>query len=377
MRASASVEASRLRFGTVERGDLVRDVAVQGRIVAASHPTLFSPVRGIVTLEVREGERIREGQLLATIESPELESRRDQESATLAAFRSALGRQRIEARQTELQNRQDVDLATVTLEAARRELERAELTFAEGLINRIDYEKAHDDAKIAELELEHAREKLIADQERLAFEVEDARQQVERQRLVLLDVERRLQELEITAPFGGLVATISVEDRDSVAEHQALLGVVDLSLFEIEVGIPEAYADDALPGIAAELRVDGGLVAGTLTRVSPEVQGSQVLGTLEFLDRAPAGLRQNQRVTARLLLEERRGVVKVPRGAFLEGGGNQLYVVRDGAVELRPVRLGATSVTEVEVLEGLEPGDRVVLSDMSRFDNAATILLRD
>ena len=86
--SETSIAISRVRIGTVTRGDLIRDVSVEGRIVAAFHPTLFSPASGIVRLLVKEGEVVTAGQELALVESPELESRLQQERSNLLARQS-------------------------------------------------------------------------------------------------------------------------------------------------------------------------------------------------------------------------------------------------------------------------------------------------
>jgi len=96
-----------------------------------------------------------------------------------------------------------------------------------------------------------------------------------------------------------------------------------------------------------------------------------------FSERAPEGLKQNQRVSTRILFETRRDVVKVPRGPFLESGAGQLaYRVEDGIATLTPIQIGAISVSEVEILSGLEIGDRIILSETARFEGAKKILLR-
>src|SRR5687767_15067128 len=109
--ADRAVDANRLRVADVVRGDLERDVSAQGRIVAALHPTLFSPAQGIVALDVKAGSAVKQGQLLARVDSPELQSRLVQERSTLASLQSDLGRQEIAARQA-------VDVLTMRLAAA-------------------------------------------------------------------------------------------------------------------------------------------------------------------------------------------------------------------------------------------------------------------
>lgn len=376
--ADQSVELSRLRLGTVTRGDLVHDVAAQGRVVAASRPTLFSPAAGIVTLRVRGGAAVNAGQLLAVVASPELENRLQQERASLAAFASEIGRLELSIRQQNLGNEQRVALAEVQAAAAGREVERAEKLAGLGLLNQIDLEKSRDTLAIGKLELEQSRQRVANEKEMFDFQLRDARARHDRQQLVVRDVERQIAELEIRAPFAGQVATVSVADADAVVRGQPLVGVVDLSDLELEINIPETYADQVAIGVPAAVRVDTAEVPGVLTSVSPEVRNAQVEGRIAFDGGPPPGLRQNQRVSVRLVLDKRSNVLKVPRGPFLEaGGGRQVYVVADGLARRRAVTLGAVSVTEVEILSGLEEGEQIVLSDVGAANGAETILVRD
>lgn len=376
-RSDVSVERSQLRIATVSRGDLERDTAVEGRIVAANHPRLFSPAQATVSLAVRAGEAVKAGQTLVRLESPELLSQLAQERARLASLESDLGRRRINGRGRTLANQQALELAGVRLEAAKRELERAERLRGEGLLNQVDYDRAQDAVKVAGVEQAQARSSLEMESESGGFEVTDAERQVERQRLAVSELERRVAELTLVAPFDGIVATIEVEDRDAVQANRPLLTVVDLSAFEVEVKIPESYADDVALGMPAVVYHAGGEIPGEVTAVSPEVSGSQVEGIVAFRGPVPSGLRQSQRVSTRLVFEKKSGVLKVPRGPFLESGaGRLIYVLKDGLATLSPIRIGAVSVSEVEIVEGLAEGDQVLLSDTQQFGGAKTLLVR-
>src|SRR5687768_7340804 len=191
-RADRAIDASRLRVADVVRGDLERDVSAQGRIVAALHPTLFSPAQGIVALEVKAGSEVKAGQLLARVESPELKSRLVQEQSTLDSLRSDFGRQEIAARQS-------VDVLAMRLSAARRGRERAEALFKEGLLNKVDQEKAVDDLEEATLSLKNAKESA-------QLEVGNRRLAVARQQSIVTEMQRLVAGLAVTAPFDGLVA---------------------------------------------------------------------------------------------------------------------------------------------------------------------------
>jgi HlyD family secretion protein len=150
-RAERSIAAAQVRIGEVTRGELVRDTSADGRVVAALHPTLFTPSAGIVALAIKAGDAVKKGQVLARVESPELKSRLFQERSSLASLKSALERQKIDARQDAIKNAHAIDLLEVRLSAARRLAERAQLAWDEKILNKNDYEKALDDVKIAEL----------------------------------------------------------------------------------------------------------------------------------------------------------------------------------------------------------------------------------
>jgi HlyD family secretion protein len=187
-----------------------------------------------------------------------------------------------------------------------------------------------------------------------------------------------VRELSIRAPVSGLVSRLDVEDRDAVERGRPLVTVVDLSAFEIEVLVPESYADEIGPGTPAVIRQGTEDFPGEIRGVSPEVEQGQVRGIVAFTGRVPAGLRQNQRVATRLILESRADVLKVPRGPFLEaGGGRSAFVVRGDVAELKEIRTGATSVGEVEIVEGLEVGDQIIVSDTARYGQAERLFLRE
>lgn len=376
-RSQGSVDLVRLQVATVVRGDLERDVSARGRIVAANHPRLFSPAQGIVALAVRPGESVRLGQVLATIANPELATELARERSHLSSLESELARGQLSVRQQNQADEQTGKLRQVRLAAARRDLERADRLRAEGLLNEVEHERSRDAVRIAEVELEQADQGGRLAREARGLELDDRRQQVLRQRLVAAELERRIGELTLRAPFDGLVATVDVEDRDAVAPNAPLLTVVELAEFEVAVEIPEGYAADIAPGMPARIQLGGREVPGRLTSVSPEVRSSQVQGTVAFEGAVPAGLRQSQPVAVRLLLEKRPGVLKVPRGPFLEGGGGrQIYVLAEGLATLRPIRVGAMSLSEVEVVEGLREGERVVLSEIEQFKGARIVLVR-
>jgi len=377
--ASVTVPVDRLRIATVERGDLIRDVSVQGRVVAAISPMLYASAPGTITLSVEAGAVVTEGQVLATIASPELTNQLQQAQASFDRLAVQLERQRIESRQQALEKRKAADLADVALVAAKREKRRADEANKVAVISVLDFEKAQDDLRNAELAYEHAVADADLFDERLAFELRASELELDGQRLLVENLQRRVDELSIRSPVNGVVGDLLVDQKAAVSRDMPVMAVVDLTRFEIDAQVPESYADDLGIGMDAEILVGTHRYAATLVAVSPEIINNQVASRIRFAGDMPPNLRQNQRLTTRILIEERPSVLTLQRGQFLESGGSRIAYVLDGdGLAIRkPITIGARSLGAVEVTSGLAVGDRVVISSLEPFRGAETVLLTD
>ena len=376
--AEMSVSRERLRTAVVSRGDLVRDVSVQGRVVAAVSPTLYATQAGTITFRVEAGDAVAAGDVLAVIDSPEVANRLEQEEANRSRLEVEVERQRIQAKQQNLAGRKTVDLANVTLVAAKREARRADEAYASEAISQLDFEKAHDEKRSAELAHEHAVADAALAAERLDFELRTRQLELDRQTLVVGDLQRQVDELAIRSPVGGIVGNRLVEQKTAVAPNMAVLAVVDLSRFEVEAEVPESYSDDLAVGMAAEVRVGNQAQTATLVAVSPEIVAGQVTVRLRFDGAMPGGLRQNQRLTTRLLLEAKYDVLRVSRGQFLESGSGRIaYVIDDGVARRASIETGARSLNAVEIVSGLEIGDEIIVSSLDAYSGKETLLVTD
>ena len=375
--ASVTVPFDRLRIATVTRGDLVRDVSVQGRVVAAISPTLYATAAGSITLYVDAGASVDEGQILAAVDSPELNNQFRQAEFSLEQLSVELARQRIESRQLALDKRKAADLADVALVAAKREKRRADAANAVAVISVIDYEKAQDDLRNAELAHAHAVADADLFDERLAFELKAKELEVQRQEIRVEELQRQVDALSIKSPVSGVVGDLLVEQKAAVNRDTPVMAVVDLSRFEIDALVPESYADDLGIGMAAEILLGNDRFAGRLVAVSPEIVNGQVRSRIRFSDRMPGNIRQNQRLTTRILIEERPDVLMVQRGQFLESGGGRIaYVMNGEGLAIRKtIDIGARSLSAVEINSGLSEGDMIVISSIDQFRGADSVLI--
>lgn len=374
--AEATASLAQLNVATVERGDLVRDIAADGRIVAAVSPTLYAPAAGLVQLRVQAGDRVERDSVVAVIDSPELSNRLAREQAQLAALDIDWQRARLQARRQQLSVQEAVDRAEVDRKTAAREVARSRLAFEQGAYSELQVLRNEDALEKAEFALSRAREDLQLAPEQIRFDIEASRLARDRQQLLAADLARQVAELSLKSPVAGQVGQLLIAERASVAGDAPLLTVVDLSRLELEIKVPESFARDLAPGMPAEISGGGQQWPGELAAVSPEVVAGQVAARIRFVGAPPEGLRQNQRLSARVLLDERHDVLTLARGPFVDSGaGRVAYVIRGDAAERTAIEIGASSLNKVEIRAGLAAGDRVVISGTDAFHGAARVVL--
>jgi HlyD family secretion protein len=375
--SGASFSTERLRFAEVKRGNLTRDISAQGRLVAAVSPTLYAPNGGIVTLAVQAGDKVEKEQVLAEVVSPELSNRLQQEQASLQSAELAAERTGIDNRKQQLITQKAVDQAEIDRQTAAREVERTQKAFQLGALPQLDVMRAKDALQKAEITLAHAKKDVALEGESLSFELKTARLTRDRQRLLVADLQRQVDELKLRSPVAGQVGQLLVQQKSNVAANAGILTVVDLSAMEVEVPVPETFARELAIGMPAQIQNAGQTLTGELSAVSPEVVNGQVIARVRFTGEQPAGLRQNQRLSTRILIDEHPDVLMVERGPFVDSGaGRVAYVVgKDGMAERRAIQVGATSLNAVELVSGVKEGDRLIISSLDEFKGAERIAL--
>ncbi|MCL7715250.1 efflux RND transporter periplasmic adaptor subunit [Stenotrophomonas mori] len=370
-----SFDSARLRIATVGRGDLVRDIAADGRVIAANSPVLYAISAGTVTLKVVAGDVVKKDQELAVIDSPELRSKLAQEQATLAGLEAEAGRAALDATLARATASKVTDQAAIDRQAAARDLERYQRGFDGGAVPQVNLAKAQDDLKKAEITLQHAKSDAALQSQGADLDARNKRLLANRQQAVVDEVQRQVDALTLRAPFDGQVGQVQATQHTQVATNAPVLGVVDLSRFEVEIKVPESFARDLAIGMPSQLTSGSGQpFPGEISAVSPEVVNGEVVARIRFSDKQPAGLRQSQRMSARILLDTRKDVVKVERGPFVEqSGGRYAWVVAGSTASRRPVQFGVSSLGEVEIVSGLQPGEKVVVSGTDLFGDAERV----
>lgn len=249
---SRSFDAARVRIATVSQGDLVRDIAADGRVIAANSPVLYAISAGTVTLSVVAGDVVKQGQELARIDSPELRSKLAQEQATLAGLEAESSRAALDATLARASASKLTDEAKIDKQAAVRDLERYQRGYDGGAVPQVELAKAQDTLKKTDIDLQHAQRDAALKGQGADLDSRNKRLLADRQRAVVAEVQRQVDALTLLSPFDGQVGQVQAVQHTQVAANAPILGVVDLSKFEVEIKVPESFARELAIGMPAQ-----------------------------------------------------------------------------------------------------------------------------
>jgi len=370
-----SVDRSQLTIATVTRGTFTREVAADGQVVAAVSPTLYATATGAVTLKVHAGDAVNKGETLAVLDSPVLTASLTQEEATLESDRLDWQHAQLEAQSKLAQLQQLYEQAKVDEATAQRTLDRSREAYKLGSYTELQMLKAEDDLQKAQFALAGAKLNYDQQPRQNRFDIGSKRALLDRQQALVADLRRQVAALQIVSPVDGRVGSVQVADRATVAKDVALLTVIDLSALEVQIQVPESLVRDLAPGMAADIEGDERRWRGGVSAVSPQVVDGQVVTRVRFTGDKPEGLRQNQRMSVRILIGRRENVLTVDRGTFMDQDSGFAYVVHGNIAQRQAVRLGAASIEKVQILGGLSVGEQVVVSGADAFNGAERVVM--
>jgi len=377
-----AVDGDSIWTGTVERGELVHEVVAAGRLVADEVRAVTNRAAGVVEQRrVLPGDRVELGDVLLVMASPELD-----EDLTAARWELA------EARANEVLAEVESDNEKLDLEA---QVARAEADYTSTRLELEAQEQLGEGQVFSSLEVQRTRleanqlkKRLDAERARLARfdEVRRAEREAAEARLGALgDRVARLEalrdDLEVKAGMPGVVLEITPEEGARLPAGEPVARIVDPDRLIARVAVDERSASRVRVGLPAELELGRVRLDGRVVRVDPGVENRLVDVDIELLDEAAdAQLRPDLSVTARIELERIEDTLKLDRPSRMPeaGGAVELFRLTDGGKRARrvEVELGRASMREVEVVDGLEAADRVILADMSEWMDHEAIRIR-
>ena len=364
---------------TVKRGTMVRQVRGIGSLVPENIRIVTSRSAGRVDrIVLRAGAPVTPDSVIVELANPDVIQAAEAADSQL---------QSAEAEFTNLNVRLGSDLLAMESELARAKSEyetsklQAEVTeelFKDGLVSGLERRRTQVAAEDSATRHEIAKKRYAFTQESMQLQLAVKQAEVNRQRAQTQLRREECDALKVRAGLTGVLQTMALEVGEQIANGGVLARVADPTSLKAQVRIAETQAKDIVPGQLASIDTRNGIVEGRVARIDPSVQNGTVTVDVALTGTLPKGARPDLSIDGTIELERLPDVIFVGRPAFGQEHSTVgvFKLESDGDIAHRsPVKFGRASVNTIEVLDGLQPGDRVILSDMSQHDSTDRVRL--
>jgi HlyD family secretion protein len=371
--AAPTIERNLVWIDTVKRGQMLRQVRGLGTLVPEEITWIAARTQGRVNkIVLRPGAAVTPESVILILDNPDVVRASTDADSQVKAAEAELANLKVTIESAVLAAESAAASAKAEFEQAKLRAEVNEQLFKDGLVSPLEM-------RLAKVTAEQSDTRNTIEQKRYAFSKDSVAPQlavkeaeVERLRNQAKIRRDELDALTVRAGMEGVLQILPVEVGAQVQPGSNLARVADPRRLKAEIRVAETQARDIQIGQVAQIDTRNGIVAGQVQRIDPSVQNGTVTVDVTITDELPRGARPDLSVDGTIELERLDDVVYVGRPAF----GQERSTVgifkldTDGTYALRTqVQLGRSSVNTVEIVSGLKPGDRVILSDMSQWDS--------
>lgn len=379
-RSVLRVDGSTILTGTARQGEFNDYIRVSGQVQPMTTVQL-SPTEGgnVQRIVVEEGSKVNAGDIIVVLGNESLDMQILNSEAELAEKENILRNTMISMEQQKLSVRQERLSLQIEVRRARRAYEQNKALYEEKLIAREEYLKSSEDYELAKDKLE-----LVTDRERQdslyrSVQIAQMHESLENMRLNMNMIRRRKDNLSVKAPISGELGLLDVELGQSVAAGAKIGQINNLDSYKIEAQIDEHYIDRVAPGLEATFERQNEKYSASIRKVYPEVRDGKFKADFRFEGQQPENIRAGQTYYLNLQLGQPAEAILIPRGSFYQNtGGKWVYVLNaDGTkATKRSVRIGRQNPQYYEVLDGLAPGDKVIISSYDSFGDKDELVIK-
>jgi HlyD family secretion protein len=377
--AVPTVDRSLVWINTVKRGPMVRQVHGPGTLVPVDIRWIAARTQGRVErIVLLPGATVSPDSVIMVLSNPDVTQAALDTESQLKAGEAEYANLKVTVQQSVLQSESEAASAKATYEVARLQAEVDAQLFKDGLVSALELQLKKVTAEQDETVNSIAQKKFAFTQESVSPQLAVKAAEVDRLRDQAKLKHDEAEALSVRAGMSGILQVVPVEVGAQVTPGTNLARVADPSRLKAEIQIAETQAKDVQIGQSAEIDTRNGIAAGKVSRVDPSVQNGTVKVDVALPGVLPQGARPDLSVDGVIELEHLDDVVFVERPAFgQEHSTAGIFVLDpDGVYATREqVQLGRSSVNTIEIVKGLQPGDRVILSDMSQWDSHDRIKL--
>ena len=369
--ATLRVNADSLTISQVSQGEFNDYIRVSGQVQPMT-TIQISPQEGGIVQEIvtEEGSRLKAGDVIVRLSNDNLDLQILNSEAELAEKENILRNTLISMEQQKLSLKQDKLQLQTEVARLKRKYEQNKALYEDKLIAREDYLTSKEDYELAAGKLELVKDRAEQDSLYRSVQILQMQESLDNMRRNMLMIRHRKENLTIKAPIDGELGLLDVVLGQSISAGMKIGQINNLDSYKIEAQIDEHYIDRVTAGLVATFQRQNDSYGAIIRKVYPEVRDGKFKADFKFEGETPDNIRSGQTYYLNLQLGQPENAVLVPRGTFYQKtGGKWIFVVapEGGKAVRREIRIGRQNPQYYEVLEGLQPGEKVITSGYDSF----------
>ena len=367
--ASPSADAANLQLSTVRRGAVANTINASGVVVPLHEELVSSPVpTHVAKVHAKPGQQVAAGELLLELDDRSIRLAIDGVKEQLAQQENRILALSLELEQKRKQLGSAIELLQLDLQAQKVKLGRYQTLRQSGAVSGEDMLTAELNVQRTEIQLRQHKEQIEDNRRSNGSGVEGARLQKAILQKQLAQQELLLAQTRVRAPFAGMLTWVQGEEGASLNTGQLLAKVSELNNYQVEAALSDFHARSLSPGQAVRVEQGNVLLDGTVQTILPEIQNGTVKLLVKLAQPNHPLLRNKLRVEVNILTEQRDNTLLADNGPAFNGRGQQaVFVLADGVARKRVLTIGASDGKHVEILAGATAGERLIVSDVSRY----------
>ena len=372
------VDKDTITVSTAVKGEFNDYIRISGRVQPMTTIQLSPQEGGIVEqILIEEGSRVKAGDPILLLNNDNLDLQILNSEAELAEKENILRNTQIQMEQQKLDVRQNVLEYGTQVDRLKRAYEQQKALYEDKLIAKEDYLKAEEDYRLALQKYELIRERSKQDSLYRGTQIDRMEESLDNMLLNMQMIRKRKSNLIVKAPIDGELGLLDVVLGQSIAAGTKIGQINSVGTYKVEAQIDEHYIDRVVEGLEATFERQGETYSTVIRKVYPEVRDGKFKADFKFDGEQPDNIRSGQTYYLNLQLGQPEEAVIIPRGTFYQKtGGKWIYVVnKEGTKAVkREIRIGRQNPQYYEVLEGLEPGERVITSGYDTYGDSDVLV---
>lgn len=374
------IDGSSINAGEVVEGEFNDYIRVSGQVQPMTTIQL-SPLEGgtVERILIEEGSTVRQGDPILILSNDNLDLQILNAEAELAEKENILRNTMISMEQQKLSHEKDRLSYESQAQRNKRAYQQNEQLYNDQLISREEYLKAKEDYELSQKNLDLTKRSMNQDSLYRSTELRSLRESLENMRLNMRLIRKRKESLTIKAPIDGVLGLLDANLGQYISAGVKIGQINSEGNFKIEAKIDEHYIDRITPGLEATFERQNDKFGAQVRKVYPEVRDGKFQADFKFEGQQPDNIRSGQTYYLNLQLGQSEQAIIIPRGSFYQNtGGKWIYVLsKDGSrAYKRNIRIGRQNPQYYEVLEGLEPGEKVIVSGYDSYGAKDELIIK-